>query len=199
MDRHERLLLSVTAMTSTPPESPVRPWPQPTSSTTGMYERKTGLTACAWIPHQEMTVQQWAAAGRRLGAISRASQWWIGDWVRYGNLKWGEKYARAAQLTGYDVASLRNMVWVASQFDLQLREDRLTWSHHALLAALDSDQQRYWLSEAVTRGLSVADLRIELRALRTGRHSASPTRNQRITAARESVICPRCGHKLTRS
>src|ERR1044072_8069353 len=74
-------------------------------------------SAVAWHPQQELDRHQWAATGKRLGAIGRCSQWWIGDWIRYGTTRWGERYAQASRITGYDVSSLRNMAWVASQYD----------------------------------------------------------------------------------
>ena len=133
--------------------------------------------------------------GRRLGKIGRASQWWIGDWLRYGTQKWGEKYVQAARITGYDVASLRNMAWVASQFEPSLRNDDLTWSHHALVAPLDTDQKEYWLAEAARKRLSVADLRIELRALRSTKRGGWSKRNA-ASAAANGVVCPKCGHRV---
>lgn len=139
----------------------------------------------------------WLATGRRLGAIGRCSQWWIGDWIRYGTARWGEKYAEAARVTGYDVASLRNMAWVASRFDLSLRNDKLTWSHHVLLAPLELEQQRSWLRRASEERLSVADLRLELRAARIG--GERPARKAGAAEQGgdgETVVCPHCGHAL---
>jgi len=154
----------------------------------------------AWIPQSELGQAEWLAAGRRLGAIGRCSQWWIGDWIRYGTSRWGEKYAEAARVTGYDVASLRNMAWVASQFDLSLRSDKLTWSHHVLLAPLKSEEQEYWLDRAQQERLSVADLRLELRASRgAGTGAAASQAASRPDSDAESDICPHCGHKLRSS
>lgn len=156
------------------------------------------LSKVAWIPQGDVRHADWLAAGRRLGAIGRCSQWWIGDWVRYGTAKWGEKYTEAAKVTGYDPASLRNMAWVASRFDLSLRNDQLTWSHHVLLAPLDAEAQREWLKRASDERLSVADLRLELRALRKAdRKSAGgePVADDRG----DPVVCPHCGHSLQSS
>ena len=33
---------------------------------------------------------------------------WIGDWLNYGERKWGEKYKEALEKTGYDYQTLRN-------------------------------------------------------------------------------------------
>lgn len=159
----------------------------------------------AWIPRRDLGHSEWLATGRRLGTIGRCSQWWIGDWIRYGTSRWGEKYAAAARVTGYDVASLRNMAWVASRFDLSLRSDKLTWSHHVLLAPLEPDEQRHWLNRASEERLSVADLRVELRTLRNGDRKSHPvgdvpaSANDDAASANDDagvIVCPRCGHRM---
>lgn len=166
------------------------------------------LNSIAWIPQGDLTSRDWIAAGRRFGIISRCNQWWIGDWLRYGARKWGEKYSQAARITGYDVASLRNMAWVASQFDLSLRSDKLSWSHHTLLAPLDEEEKREWMERAIRDRLSVADLRIELRAVQRGRQdsedtSPPPETGQADPPASETppvrsavLVCPRCGSEV---
>ena len=159
---------------------------------------KARVEKTAWIAPDGMDFVAWIADGRRLGAIGRCSQWWIGDWVRYGNSRWGEKYVEAARVTGYDVASLRNMAWVASRFESSLRSDTLTWSHHVLLAPLTEDEQRHWLERASQERFSVADLRIELRQARSRDQIAEPeTEAQPLGAATAEVtVCPHCGHQL---
>lgn len=155
------------------------------------------LSKIAWAPEGDLDHSDWLAAGRRLGAIGRCSQWWIGDWIRYGTGRWGEKYAEAARITGYDVASLRNMAWVASRFDLSLRNEKLTWSHHVLLAPLEPEEQRRWLHRASEKRLSVADLRLELRALRKGEAMKSSGDAVAPGAGRNDLtVCPHCGHQL---
>jgi hypothetical protein len=158
------------------------------------------LGKVAWQPRDEVEPAEWLAMGQRLGAIGRCSQWWIGDWIRYGTARWGERYAEAARVTGYDVASLRNMAWVASRFDLSLRSDKLSWSHHVLLAPLEPDEQRRWLSRAERERLSVADLRLELRSARGEEKPGSPPGGSGSTRVVEAAdTCPHCGHRLDAS
>jgi hypothetical protein len=161
----------------------------------------SGVSKVAWVPQGELGQSEWLATGRRLGAIGRCSQWWIGDWIRYGTARWGEKYAEAARVTGYDVASLRNMAWVASQFDSSLRSDKLTWSHHVLLAPLEVEEQARWLEHAQEKRLSVADLRLELRVVRDGK--AKPVGAKALAATSSgdvaAAVCPHCGHELSKS
>lgn len=152
------------------------------------------MSQVAWIPGTDLDHGDWMTAGRRLGAIGRCSQWWIGDWIRYGTNKWGERYSEAARVTGYDVASLRNMAWVASRFEVSLRNDKLTWSHHVLLAPLEEEERRRWIARAVEQKLSVADLRVELRTRDGEEKALSPAEDVREVA---DVVCPNCGHKMS--
>lgn len=156
----------------------------------------SGISRVAWAPQENLDQGEWLAAGRRLGAIGRCSQWWIGDWIRYGSARWGEKYVEAAKVTGYDVASLRNMAWVAAQLDLSLRSDKLTWSHHVLLAPLEPDEQRRWIERAIEARLSVADLRLELRAGGHGARREKGAGSDR-SEGRGADVCPHCGHRLS--
>ena len=159
--------------------------------------RPSGISAVAWTPNGDMEYRSWVLEGRRIGAMGRASQWWVGDWIRYGTSRWGEKYSEAARITGYDAASLRNMAWVASRFDLSLRSDKLTWSHHVLLAPLEPDEHRYWLERTARERLSVSDLRVELRSARRG-HSSSSLQAESANVSGEVavLICPQCGHEI---
>jgi hypothetical protein len=163
--------------------------------------RDGSISAVAWSPEEELDHPSWVAVGYRLGAISRCNQWWVGDWLRYGARRWGEKYTEAARITGYDPATLRNIAWVTSRFDVSLRNDSLTWSHHVLLASLpERTKRRYWLERSKAERLSVSDLRIELRA--SQQHQSS-SREPRVKATSErrvatrSLACPNCGHRLS--
>lgn len=159
----------------------------------------SGISKVAWVPAADLGQAEWLSTGRRLGAIGRCSQWWIGDWIRFGTARWGEKYTEAARVTGYDVASLRNMAWVAAQFDPSLRSDKLSWSHHVLLAPLPEDQQSRWIAQAVEQRLSVADLRLELRARRHGDREEEQG-SADVGLLGEGVgVCPHCGHALSGS
>ncbi len=154
------------------------------------------LTQVGWVPTGEVGLAEWSALGRRFGEIGRCSQWWLGDWISYGNARFGERYTRAVKLTGYDVQSLMNMVYVASRFDISRRRENLSWSHHATVAALDLASQDHWLARAGADKLSVADLRAELRGRRRALKAAdgddrsdSPTTHTDAN----TVVCPTCG------
>ena len=136
--------------------------------------------------------------GRRFGVTARASQWWLGDWLRYGAKKWGEKYKEASAITGYDIQTLKNYAYVAGQFESSRRRDALTWSHHEVVAPLLPAEQDEWLDQATQHRFSVADLRIEVRHLRKTREprpsitAAEPTDEQ----GQPTFKCPQCGAEL---
>jgi hypothetical protein len=151
------------------------------------------LTRVGWAPSADMDLAEWSAIGRRFGEIGRCSQWWLGDWIHYGNAKFGERYSRAVKLTGYDAQSLMNMVYVASRFEIYRRRENLSWSHHSTVAPLERAAQEYWLSRALADKLSVADLRVELRTWRRALSQPAPAELPQAPAASEALVCPNCG------
>lgn len=161
--------------------------------------RRTTKLSVGWAPKGEIDHPQWVRTGLYLGTVERVSQWWIGDWLLYGAAKWGEKYAEAAKITGYDAGSLRNMASLASHFSLSRRRDNLTWCHHAAVASLDEAEQDHWLDRAVEEKLSVADLRLELKYARRG--ASEPEEPEESAAsvepsAVEEIRCPHCGRPV---
>jgi len=164
------------------------------------------LSKVSWTSQSELSFADWLAQGHKLGHMGRSAGWWIGDWLRYGNTAYGERYVRAARVTGYDVQTLMNMVYVASRFPISRRRENLSWSHHEALAALDPDEQDNWLDQAADHKWAVSDLRTMRRSSRNG-HSCSAQRSLGSEAAVRNeeagsvtpsivVICPRCGRQF---
>jgi hypothetical protein len=154
------------------------------------------LTRVGWTPSADIGLDEWSALGRRFGEIGRCSQWWLGDWIHYGNAAFGERYSRAAKLTGYDAQSLMNMVYVASRFAIYRRRENLSWSHHATLAALEGAEQEHWLTRASEEKLSVADLRVELRSARRASAAVADVDSPRQLATAHTLVCPNCGETV---
>ena len=190
--------------------SPAR---RPDSQLTPEDVRKRSiLTDTSWLPRPKLTMSEWICQGRTLGAAGRASGWWLGDWIRFGNARYGEKYELAAKITGYGIHSLMNMAYVASRFENSRRREKLSFSHHAELAALQPDEQERWLDRAEREGLSSHRIRTELRrdgrAARTSRPArrgssmrapATPSQNsldsaRHLPTADANIVCPHCGH-----
>lgn len=157
----------------------------------------SGLDQVAWVPGRDIDRRQWLKVGSTLGRLGRYSRWWVGDWLLYANRRWGEMYVEAAQITGYDYGTLRNLASVARKFTLSRRRDNLSWGHHADLASLAPAEQDYWLDRAAELRLSREDLRIELRTAR--RLKASRSRGVELGSGGSDVntmVCPKCGDEI---
>lgn len=117
------------------------------------------MSPTSWKPNQDMTFNEWADIGNTLQLIQGSLYWWIGDWLNYGELKWGETYTQAIDVTGWRVERLRDAKWVAAAVSPEVRRDDLSWSHHKAIAHLAGDRQAHWLEVAADSNLSVAALR----------------------------------------
>jgi hypothetical protein len=163
----------------------------------------SSISQVSWVPARDLELPEWIAAGRRLGAMGRSSQWGLGDWIRYGNTKFGERYAMAARITGYDVQTLMNMVYVSSRFEVSRRRETLSWSHHETVASLEENEQNEWLDRASAEHLTISDLRQALRTRRRSHKksiahdSATDAPDVEKESSQIGLKCPRCGHHFT--
>jgi hypothetical protein len=159
---------------------------------------RPALTPTSWGAHEGMPFSEWVAHGRRLGVMGRGVGWWIGDWLRFGNAAYGERYTAASRTTGYDRQSLMNMVYVASRFEPPRRRERLSWSHHAEIAPFEPAEQDQWLDRAERDRLSVRDLREAIRTQRRGEKadSGDAEHSQAAAAGAPDPLCPSCGRPL---
>lgn len=174
--------------------------PAPPNGAGGLTSSIASLTPTAYVIEGNVPFGEWVQHGRRLGVIGRSAGWWIGDWLSYGNAKYGDRYARASRITGYDAQTLMNMVYVASRFEPSRRREGLSWSHHAELAALPPEEQERWLTRAETDRLSVRCLREEIRRERRSvegrRQGELPARSATPDLSVEHVHCPTCGNSF---
>jgi hypothetical protein len=106
----------------------------------------------------------WAGVGRRLGRVSNASSWWLGDWLLYGERAYGRRYAEALAVTQLDYQTLRNYAWVARSFDPPRRREAVSFQHHAELATLPEADQDLWLERCQRLRWSRNELRRQMRA-----------------------------------
>lgn len=123
------------------------------------------FTPTALIIAESTNYEDWATLGKTLQEISRAVHWWIGDWIRFGEHKWGEKYAQAIENTPFAIGTLQNDVWVAAAIPASRRREQLTFNHHAVIAALPPAEQDEWLDIAEREGWSSRKLWAESRGV----------------------------------
>jgi DNA mismatch repair ATPase MutL len=137
------------------------------SSTTNLEERDGSLTvgskfqtsAVGIVATAKPTYSEWEIALGVACDLHRSSQWWVGDLLNIGEHTYGEKYSQALEATGFEEQTLKNYKWVCARVEKSLRKDNLTFSHHALVASLQPDEQKQWLTLAVNNKWTVAQLR----------------------------------------
>src|SRR5262245_40086881 len=122
-------------------------------SVTTRKESSLSLGAVKLLPTQmvferELSLGEWEQLGEQLRMIGEGVQWWVGDWLAYGEHAYGEKYQKAARVMHHSIQRMANWTWVAGKFETSRRRENLTYSHHELVAALPPKQQDYWLNVA---------------------------------------------------
>lgn len=101
----------------------------------------------------------WSRLGETLQQMERSVMWWIGDWLRFGERKYGETYAQAVEATGYAYGTLANAKRVASAYEPSQRSENLSWSHHSEVAALPPADRAEILARAAAEKLSTRDVK----------------------------------------
>lgn len=123
--------------------------------------RETGL-----IIADDTSFDEWASMGDWLQSAERSLMWWIGDWMRFGERKWGEKYTQAIEVTGHSYSQLSDAAWVAKSYDISDRSEKLSWSHHMRAASLPRAERRMLLQEAEHEGWSVRELKAHVNRIK---------------------------------
>jgi len=131
--------------------------------------QKNGLT-----PVGKPTFDEWVSCGHFIQEAEQSVQFWIGDWLIYGEKTYGKaNYEQAIQQTGLEYQTLRDYKWVAKAVPLSLRKDKLSFHHHKHVADLPTEKQIALLTKAVTEGWPLLKLkqekyRLNLEAARVG-------------------------------
>ncbi|MET7339461.1 LmbU family transcriptional regulator [Nonomuraea sp. NPDC005650] len=121
--------------------------------------RQVSLELPGGLPYEK-----WQQIGEHIFRINDSSSWWLGDWLAYGERIYGTRYRQALQETALDYQTLRNYVYVVRRFEVSRRRDKLSFQHHAELAALPPAEQDKWLDLCEYHGWSRNRLRRERRS-----------------------------------
>jgi hypothetical protein len=130
---------------------------------------RTGLTVT-----RDLSFDEWTRIGTSLQAVESGMQWALGDWLNYGEAKYGEKYAQAVEATGYTYQTLADFAYVASRVTISRRRETLRFSHHREVAALEPDEQDAILERATAAHASVAVVRDAVRTFKAQIGGAKP-------------------------
>src|SRR5438552_1857938 len=112
------------------------------------------LTPNGLRPIGDPSFEQWVECGEYLQFLNGSIHFLIGDWLNYGERKWGERYKEALEKTGYDYQTLRNDKWISSRVPADRRRPDLTFDHHQTVADLPAEEQEDLLSTAEEKHLN---------------------------------------------
>lgn len=142
------------------------------------------------------TRETWETIGRALWTVGEAWQWWLGDWINWGedklpvdinedgspveqedgdlaqhagNPTTADRYDAAHRITGAETQTLLNISSVCRRV---ARSRRRTpplgfWIHQAV-APLEPDEQTEWLEEAIQSSMTVGQLRQAIKDAKRG-------------------------------
>ena len=102
-----------------------------------------------------LTIERCLQIMGSLDMVHRAVQWWIGDLLLYCEHRHGELYAQVAQVTGYSVGYLKNIVVTCRAIPPARRNHELSFSHHIQVTnkGLSPSSQTVILAKAAEAGL----------------------------------------------
>lgn len=134
------------------------------------------MTDTALVIPEDLSYDAWAEMGQPLVRIAQASMWWIGDWLLFGERKYGEKYSQAIEATGYALSTLKNAQWVADRFPPDQRREDVTFSQHKTIAGLDPKPRAELLARAAEEHMTEGELAGRVKAIKAAEKSPSETK-----------------------
>lgn len=157
-----------------------------------------GMTPTALALPPDLSFEDWTGVGEflfwskeRREAELDTINWMIGDWLRFGEHKWGEKYAQAVEETGLAYQTLANIQYTVDKFDDPYRRrENLTFTHHAAVAALPAADADALLSDAEEQGWSSYTIREhaqDRRAVNDGEDPAAARARRALARAADAV------------
>ena len=121
--------------------------------------RTTGL----YLTDPDITYQQLEAVGGLLGRMHQSLRFAIGDYLHMLENRFPEQFSQGAEVLGISEEGMREYLRVSEKVPRSIRREKLSWSHHRAVAALEPPEQREWLERAETERLSHHQLRDRLK------------------------------------
>lgn len=125
-------------------------------------EIAASTTEVSWEPTVALSYEDWVVAGRTFYVISNGMPWWMGDWVNYGEMRFGEAYTQAIEERGISKETFKKYKAVAARIPKERRVPSLSWTHHFAVAYIEPAQADKALRIADEFELSVRDLKFVL-------------------------------------
>jgi len=98
--------------------------------------------------------EDYCEIGSMIQATVLNHQWWVGDWLIYGEDYFPDIYTQAIELTGNSLQNLMNYRRVAGAFPPERRVPELSFSAHRELAPLSEEEQDAIIGLALNHGVT---------------------------------------------
>lgn len=108
---------------------------------------------------KDATYDEWNQIGMVLVRIHNSEPFWIGDWINYGEKKFGETYSEAKAITHLEYGTLAHYKMVATKIPKEERVASVSFSHHRMLSNVEPKERRRLLEMAAKDALSVLELK----------------------------------------
>lgn len=145
------------------------------------------LTQTSLTLRPGLSLEEWIEAGRSLRALERGVQFWVGDWLAYGEAHYGEE--AFADLERQD-KTLANWATVARKIHPSRRREDVRFSHHAEVASLPPEKQTEVLERVKNEDLTVSETRELVRQEQQG---VAEREFGRPEVVQKTMTCPHCG------
>lgn len=108
--------------------------------------------------NENTSFEDWQVVGDFLKFLDGSIQWMVGDWLLFGEKRYGSRYTAAMKATGMAKKTIANSIWVARKIPKERRRPSLSFGHHTRVAALPVKKQEALLNRAVKEGLGITAL-----------------------------------------
>lgn len=118
------------------------------------------------VINEETTLKEWKEIGQQLSLMQGNIQFWIGDWIRFGEKKGyyisSDVYDEVEEITGLERQTVQVYKSVCDNVPSLIRIKDLSFNHHREVAKLCEGDQTYFLNKASQEKLSVRELRLQI-------------------------------------
>ena len=124
---------------------------------------ETILTPTGLKLPENLSFENWLSLAPKLRTIRDASLWWWGDYINFGERKYGQVYSQALEESDYSYGTLANASSLCNKFESSRRRENLPISFHQEVMSLPPIEQDVLLDRCVDKGWTRNELRGEIR------------------------------------
>lgn len=127
----------------------------------------------------------WKKAGTTIKMLAKGAQWWVGDWLNFGEARFGEKYSQYIDELGLAQGTIANYQSISGRMPPDRRKEELSFGHHeSVLAVEDPKLQDELLEMAIKENWTREQLRNYIRDL-TKKVDTGPVSKRKIDVKME--------------